>query len=253
MIGDSHIYAIQAALEKLKLVPPALDFEALRLGAAKNGKIAGDVTLDGAIGKVKSLSRHDVFVALLRGNHFNSIGLIQHPQPFDILMPSESPEGLRSDAHVIPVQMLRSCFEESLTSGYGEHLLQLRRSCAARMVCLTPPAPKEDAEHIKKGAETYFRDLGINEIGVTPAPLRLKLWTLQQQALEAFCRANDIIYFDNPPDARDAAGFLKRKYYAGDATHGNKEYGSRVLWQIAGLMEMQSQPSTQDSPPRVAG
>ena len=125
---------------------------------------------------------------------------------------------------------------ESLASGYGKQLLQLKSNCRSRVACLAPPAPKEDAEHIKKGAETYFRDLGIGEIGVTPATVRLKLWTLQQQALEAFCLKHGMIYLDNPVGTRDEAGYLDRKYYAGDATHGNKEYGSKVLWQVAGLL-----------------
>ncbi len=239
LIGDSHIYAIQAALAKKAKVPPGFSFEALRVGSHKNTKVKGDVTIDGAIEKVKSLSANDVFVTLLRGNEFNSVGLIQHPRPFDVMMPGETANQMQHGAEIIPVQTLRAFFTTSLVSGYGKLLLKLKGSCAAQMACLTSPAPKEDAEHIKRGAETYFRDLGISEIGVTPAPVRLKLWTLQQQALEAFCGANNIAYLDNPADARDEAGFLKRKYYAGDATHGNKEYGSLVLWQIACQMAMQ--------------
>ena len=236
LVGDSHIYAIQAALEQRKSVPPELEFEALRLGTLKNNKITGDVTFEEAMDKVKSLSAGDVFVTLLRGNQFNSMGLIQHQQPFDVMMPGDSPAALVDGAEVIPLQLLRSFFADSLARGYSKKLLTLKQNCAARMACLAPPAPKEDSEHIKKGAETYFRELGIGEIGVTPGEVRLKLWTLQQQALEAFCRTNDIVFFDNPYDARDERGFLKRKYYAGDATHGNKEYGLQVLWQIAGLM-----------------
>ena len=235
-VGDSHIHAIQEALKSRTDVPPELDIEALRLGSLENTKVAVDITIDGAIEKAKLLSAGDVFVAVLRGNQFNSVGLIQHPRPFDVLMPEETGEHMLLGAEIIPLQALKNFFFESLVNGYGRNLLQFRRNCAARMACLTPPAPKEDAEHIKRGAETYFRELGIGEIGVTPAPLRLKLWTLQQQALESFCRDNYIIYFDNPPETRDQAGFLKREYYAGDATHGNKKYGSRVLWQIASYM-----------------
>lgn len=239
LIGDSHIHAIQAALEQRNLVPPELEFEALRLGSRKNSKMTADVSLDGAVEKVKSLSADDVFVALLRGNEFNSVGLIQHPQPFDVMMPEETAEHMLPGAEIIPVQALRAFFTESLVTGYGKILLQLKYGCSARMICLTSPAPKEDAEHIKRGAETHFRDLGISQIGVTSAQVRLKLWTLQQQALQGFCRNNDIDFLDNPPDARDAAGFLKRRYYAGDSSHGNTKYGSQVLWQIACQMGAQ--------------
>ena len=236
LIGDSHIYAIQAALKNHRLVPPDVDFEALRLGSPRKEKIIGDVVIEGAVEKVKGLAVDDLFVALLRGNQFNTMGLIQHPQPFDVLLPGDSADALQPDAEIIPLQVLRNYFTESLASGYGKQLLQLKRNCSARVVCLAPPAPKEDAEHIMKGAETYFRDLGISEIGVTPAIVRLKLWTLQQQALEAFCLKHGMIYLDNPVGTRNEAGYLDRKYYAGDATHGNKEYGSKVLWQVAGLL-----------------
>ena len=192
--------------------------------------------IEGAVEKVKGLAVDDLFVALLRGNQFNTIGLIQHPQPFDVLMPGDQADALLPDAEVIPLQILRNYFTESLGAGYGKQLLQLKSNCRSRVACLAPPAPKEDAEHIKKGAETYFRDLGIGEIGVTPATVRLKLWTLQQQALEAFCLKHGMIYLDNPVGTRNEADYLDRKYYAGDATHGNKEYGSKVLWQVAGLL-----------------
>ena len=56
LIGDSHIHAIQAALEERNLVPPELNFEALRLGSPEGAKVKVDVTIDGAVEKVKLLS-----------------------------------------------------------------------------------------------------------------------------------------------------------------------------------------------------
>lgn len=237
LIGDSHIYAIQAALDDARLVPPGFDFEALRLAALKNNEMIGDITLEAALERIAALAPRDIFVTLLRGNQFNTMGLIQHPQPFDVMMPGPFAEHVEEHAEIIPLQVICSFFADSLRNGYGRQLIRLKRASAAPVACLAPPAPKEDGDHILRGAETYFKEHGIDKIGVTPAPVRLKLWTLQQQSLQAFCLEHGIVFLDNPPEAREDTGYLKRRYYAGDATHGNRHYGSLVLAQVARLAE----------------
>jgi hypothetical protein len=235
IIGDSHVHAIQSGLQELVPKRDDLDISALRIMIERGEKQgAGDVAFDDAMVMASSLSDGDVLATAFRGNQHNALGLMQHPQPFDIMMPGIAPL-IPGETEIIPLAMARQFFSETLRGGYGKMILRARAACKVRMACLSPPAPKEDNEHIQKGAETYFREAGIAEIGVSPPALRLKLWTLQDEALAQFCAENDIIHLANPPGSRDENGYLKRDYYFRDATHGNAAYGTLVVNQLIDL------------------
>lgn len=232
--GDSHIYAIQDALAATPGLP-GLTVEALRVQAEKNGTTIGDVSFDELVARAKDLPSGSLVVTALRGNQHQKVGLIQHPRPFDILMHNADGGLLQKDAEMIPLVIMKQYFDGTLKGGYGRDLVRLKQASAAPVVCLAPPAPKEDAQHIIRGAETYFRQHGISSIGVTPAPVRLKLWILQQDALARFCASNGLIFLGNPEGTRTDEGFLKPEFYAADATHANGAYGRLVLAQLSDL------------------
>lgn len=236
-VGDSHIHAVQAGLARTAPRPGGISIEAYRISTLKNGVTIGDLTFEEALDRARALSPDDLLVTLLRGNQFNSMGLIQHPRPFDLIVPEVSELSPNPAAEIIPLQTMRAYFERTLRTGYGKQLLRFAEACGAQVACLAPPAPKEDTDHIMRNAETYFRDHGVSDFGVTPAIVRLKLWTLQQQALASFCKRHDLLFFGNPTEARDEAGYLRRQYYARDATHGNAGYGELVLQQIGTFMD----------------
>lgn len=239
IVGDSHIYAVKDALQRTPEPMKSRAIEALRISAEKNGKTIGDISLDQAVDRAAGLARHDLLVTMLRGNQFNKMGLIQHPKAFDVMMQDICTGAVRPDAELIPLSAMRDLFRDTLRGGYGKDLLRFSLA-KCRVVCVAPPAPKEDAEHIMKGAETYFRDHGIADVGVTPAPLRLKLWALQQDALASFCAEHGMVFMTNPPGTRDEAGYLKRGYYAPDATHANADYAALLLEQLALLQDGQA-------------
>ena len=240
IVGDSHIYAVKDALQRTPASLTDRAIEALRISAEKNGKTIGDISLDQAVNRAAGLARHDLLVTMLRGNQFNKMGLIQHPRAFDVMMRDIGSADVRPGAELIPLSTMREFFRDTLRGGYGKDLLRfMHGNC--RVVCVAPPAPKEDAGHILKGAETYFREHGIADVGVTPAPLRLKLWALQQEALAKFCAEHGMVFMTNPPGTRDEAGYLKREYYAPDATHANADYAVLLLEQLALLQPGEGQ------------
>ncbi|MBO0662528.1 GSCFA domain-containing protein [Jiella sp. CQZ9-1] len=98
--------------------------------------------------------------------------------------------------------------------------------------CLAAPAPKADEDHILRGAETPFREAGIENVGVTPAPVRLKLWELQQRTLTEFCAEIGVKFLPNPEGTRNADGFLEPAYYGRDSSHANVAYGGLVVEQL---------------------
>jgi hypothetical protein len=236
IVGDSHIYAIKAALADTGADTFPFEFKALRLSTEKNGTKIGDIDYPDVLTTVAGMNEDDAVALALRGNQYNTLGLILHPRPFDVMVAGMPNLPEEAYAEIIPNSTARFFMSDSLKRGYGKMLTEIIRACVPKVFCLSAPAPKEDEEHIKRGAEQYFRDAGIDKIGVTPAILRLKLWELQQQALAEFCEDKGVTFLANPTGSRDDKGFLARDYYAGDATHANTSYGKLVLRQIAAAL-----------------
>jgi len=236
IVGDSHVYAIKAAVDKIADHKSDIEFVALRLSTEKNGEKIGDIDLPDLLIAAADLRSNDALVTTLRGNQYNTMGLMRHPRPFEIMIPgfADLPEDTYEE--LIPYATAYSFMFESIKRGYGKQLGRIAKASAAPVFCLSVPAPKEDEAHILEGAETYFRDAGISDIGVSPAPLRLKLWELQNRAVANFCSDSKVTFLPNPPGTRDANGYLERAYYAGDATHANAAYGGLVLDQIAAML-----------------
>ncbi len=235
IIGDSHVHAIRDSLREAQPESGEFDVTALRIKIEYGEKKgAGDVTFDEALKLCNELSGRDFLATAVRGNQYNTVGLIQHPRPFDVMLPDAAPLAANK-AELIPLGLFRQFFHDTLRSGYSRMLMRIKQATAVPMACLAPPAPKEDNEHIKQGAETFFREAGISEFGVSPPQLRLKLWTLQDEALALFCKENGMLHVGNPPEARDENGYLKREYYFRDATHGNTSYGALVVKQLIAL------------------
>lgn len=233
IVGDSHVYAIKAAVDKIADHKSEFEFVALRLSTEKNGEKIGDIDLPDLLVAAADLRRDDALVTTLRGNEYNIMGLMRHPRPFDIMIPGLVDLPADTYEELIPYATAYSFMFASLKRGHGKQLLRIAKASAAPVFCLSAPAPKEDEAHILRGADTYFRNAGISEIGVSPAPLRLKLWELQDRALAKFCAEAQVTFLPNPPGTREAGGYLERAYYAGDATHANAAYGRLVLDQIA--------------------
>jgi hypothetical protein len=112
---------------------------------------------------------------------------------------------------------------------------KIRGAARCAVFHLAPPPPKQDVDHILSNPDSDFTKAGILENGVSPAPLRLKLWELQMRVLRKLCEEWDVGLVPPPGEAVDSSGFLKRDYYAKDATHANAAYGELVLRQLERL------------------
>jgi hypothetical protein len=226
VLGDSHCHAISLAHAERPADGPVM-ISVRRFAKVKNGNPLGDIDMPAALDLVRTLRPSDALVSVVGGNQYNSIGLIQHPRPFQVLSDESSivPPG----SEIIPRRVLLDVFENGLRGRDGTKLRELRAAARCRVYHLVPPPPKEDLDHILRHHESNFAKAGILDHGVTPAPLRLALWSIQTEAIQAFCRANGIVPVLPPREAVDAAGFLHPTYYARDATHANRAYGELVL------------------------
>jgi hypothetical protein len=233
IVGDSHMGAIKTALEEYSSTNDSFTFSTIRLPRKDAEPHPGEIRLPQVIERFAADPEEIALVMALRGNQYNTLGLIQHPRPFDIEMADVPVPVADEGVEMIPVATMDAYFRDSLRSGYGKHLVTLAQSSKVPVLCLQSPAPKEDNGHILQGAETFFVANGVSQFGVSPPALRLKLWTLQSRALAELCAEIGITFLPNPEGTRDSAGFLSREFYAGDATHANERYGRLVLQQIS--------------------
>lgn len=233
VLGDSHVHALIAAHrvatpDKLQRI----DFVISRLEQGKRNEKVPGMPMAEALRHAERLETSDLIAFAPRGNHYNMIGLLRHPVPFQVV---ESNREHGAGLQVIPTMQLIDFFTVNPSQGYGAQILKLRRATRAPAVWLETPPPKADEAHIRTHAEAAFRKAGLADAGVAPAELRLSLWRLQQQAARQFCSQFDIRYFPAPPESMDVNGFLRVEYYARDATHANPGYGQLVLEQLAGF------------------
>ncbi len=230
LIGDSHIDAIKRAIyHETRSGSVALPVHGFRMAKMKNETLVGDLAFEAFLERIGSLTANDLVVSAIGGNQHSVFGLVQHPISFDFEAP-ERPDLAPLQGHEqIPYRLLWDQFESGLRGRDGAHVERLRGHTPARLVHLSPPAPKEDAGHILKRHEVDFAKAGILQRGVTAASVRLKLWHLQISVLQKLCTEWQVHLMPVPAASLTAEGYLKPEYYAEDATHANPAYGALVL------------------------
>ena len=135
---------------------------------------------------------------------------------FDLVMPSVDVTEQTLVAEVIPLSLVRRHAELVVDSTYGQILRDLSGSAARHKVCIGPAAPREH------GQSDANRRL-------------LKIWTLQQQALASFCRAQGLVFLGNPHDSRTPSGY-QRPRFAGAGDGSGVAYWQLVMGQLARVL-----------------
>ena len=176
-----------------------------------------------AVERVKALPP-DAVVAVMAHHSFR---VANEVPPFDLVMLAVNGGEHAAGPETIPLNLMRAAIAQAVEKGFGARLLRLAKASAATVVCAGPPAPRDDLHAGLPGDES---------VAALPGSLRLKLWTLQQQALAGLCRRNGIAFLANPVDARLASGFLKPRHHANKGHGANSAYGTLVLEQLSRVM-----------------
>lgn len=222
VIGNSHTNAIIRALER----EPRPGFEALNILI---GEQHPRVEAKHIVPAMIEADRYSTIVCSFGGSEHTVLGLLEAPQPFDFRTP-ETDEADPARA-AIPYAMV----EALLTSMLVTPLINWRVAREAfdgPIYQLASPPPFRDPP---TGIvwPTLFNDK--LERGFTPASIRMKLYRTHCAVVRAACAALDIGYIEHPRRVVDPDGFLLKRYWTREPTHGNARYGSLVLDQIAAL------------------
>lgn len=236
IVGDSHTVALQEALAARLAREQAslIEFEILRVGLTKpNGNKIPGPTADEIIIRLEQSSPHEVLVSVIGGNQYNALGLLRHPEPFDVLEPGGDTTGAPG-ARIIPYAIMTQVFAEHLRNGRSAEMIRLRAAFTGRAFHMAPPPPKQDNEYIRQRAEKDFRQEKVVP-PINDPHARLRLYRLQVEGLKRLCATLEMGVVEAPSETTNG-GFLAPDYWGKDATHANAEYGEVMLRQLETLI-----------------
>ncbi|KQR77651.1 hypothetical protein [Rhizobium sp. Leaf341] len=217
--GMSNTDAIAMALKTYK---GSLKFDLVRI----NPKIDSEVF----VGEQPNIEffrpRFQVKLAVLAlwGNWYNSVGIAEHPEKFDFIYPGFD-EDVDESRRIIPFQQIKRNVNNNVR--YRLDAARILRPLASGKVLMMEPPPPNDDEHIHQFPSTFREP--IEASGLTPAPIRRKLWKLQSQVYADVAKELDMDFFPFLPEATSPDGFIAPEYRYRDPTHANALYGHKVI------------------------
>jgi len=177
-----------------------------------------------------------VLVSMFGGNAHNALTLLEHPKPFDFILP-EQPDCPRiSGTQLLPYGLI-SQFIYKLAEPYMLNLATLRNAFSDPVIHIESPPPIGDDAYVLENLEGYFRDQAEDP---KPAPrwLRYKLWRLHSALVREHADALGVEFLAAPAEALEEDGFLARSDYGNDSTHAGANYGLRIMKQLEARMGM---------------
>jgi hypothetical protein len=185
--------------------------------------------------------RHDLAERVLRGRRVLSLiggsahtvlGMVEHPRPFDLIVPSAPDLPLDETRELIPADAVRAKLSE-MSEPYLAMLPAVARLCATPLVHIGPPPPVAAEDRIAPHVPWIL--FPGQPHAIAPKWVRYKLWRVHCEVIAAICTRLDIQYVPAPERSKDEEGFLHPDYDR-DGAHANASYGALVLEELRGAI-----------------
>ena len=171
-----------------------------------------------------------IFISMFGGNAHNALTLLEHPAPFDIILPEETGRPRIPNAQVVPYDYIER-FIRRLAEGYLLNMTCLRNAYSEAVIHVESPPPIGDNDFVLAHLEQYFLDQ-TSTPKVAPRELRYKLWRLHSKVVLEAATASKVKFLPAPSACIDSEGFLTREAYGTDSTHAGAAYGIHVLKEL---------------------
>jgi hypothetical protein len=222
-IGHSHVTALQLAGDP-RLDP--INF----WGTGDPWVQVGDQTHLRA-DLAERVGRGRLVLSLIGGSAHTVLGMVEHPRPFDFILPSEPGLPFDEGRDLVPADAVRAKLTE-MAYEYLPKIEVIARAASAPVVHLEPPPPLADGSLIFPHVPwVFFPD---QPKVVAPKWLRYKLWRMHSEIIAEACERFGVIYSRAPVGALDTEGFLHPRYDQ-DGAHANAAYGAMVLQELRGM------------------
>lgn len=219
-IGHSGIWCVVEAAKQHALNLSLFNFWEMPL-ALKDGVLSPELCA--------TLNKGPV-VSFVGGGAPSVLGLAQHPEAFDFVLPGAPDLPLTPGAQIIPYDAMRAVLTE-LNAPYFSLMRQVRDASGGKTFHIEGPTPVADPERLGPAISLVPGRLKA----FSPRVLRLKIWRLQSAILSDFCAGEGIIFVRRPPETADAEGYLREEYLK-DPTHANAAYGALIIEQVRALL-----------------
>lgn len=164
------------------------------------------------------------------GNAHNALTLIEHPRPFDFILPDAPSLPRIPGTELLPYRYIET-FIRNLAQLYINNMICLRNAVTEPVIHLESPPPVGDNVFVLNHLEQYFKDQSATP-RIAPSVLRYKLWCLHSGIISNACMLNSVEFVPTPRAAMDEQGYLVPIGYADDSTHAGPWYGGVVLREL---------------------
>jgi hypothetical protein len=240
-IGHSHLSSVTAALATRAGESYDPDdgaeyfiFDTMRFGQQFQFSIEGspehyilNPSLVSAIEGNVPRGYEKVFISMFGGNAHNALSLLEHPIPFDFILPEQPNLPLASDAVLVPYFYMEKMMQRQAAC-YILDMVCLRNAFPGSMLHVESPPPIGDNRFVLDHLEQYFLSQ-TSEPKVARKELRYKLWRLHSKIINDAAMACGIEFLQVPESIIDSEGFLASNAYGKDSTHAGPGYGLSVM------------------------
>lgn len=223
-IGHSHVVALEGAADAM-----GLRYRSLNLWGFGRPVLYGDgpPRLDDQLELM--LEGHALVVSAAGGSAHDMLGLAQHPQPFDLVLPEEPDLPLTSGARIVSHAAVDAAVR-GLMEPEQLDLVRLLARPDRRVVHIEPPPViGDDARLSAQLMDMPFVPPGSP--GPSPPWLRYKLWRVHSAIVREACAAAGVVFAPAPAAAMADGRFLRPELYERPC-HANAAYGALVLRDI---------------------
>ena len=244
VVGHSHLKALQVAASEGHAAQA--DFLQLRdepYASMLRKTRPKDGVLPTPLAKRIFSPKNDAVVLYVQGNAHNLFGLVNHPQPFDFLMPGTNAPDIPGRP-IAPYALVRAGIEEAMGRQLKllNVLVQARQAAASKspfpilrrwrekqsqrffLLMAPPPVPEDHALRYSG----RFRG-AIERHGISPMSFRRKCWQVQRDIISKWAEQRNVAFIDVPARVFSYDGALRLEYCGQDTTHANAAYGHVVL------------------------
>jgi hypothetical protein len=183
--------------------------------------------LDEAISDVIMEQQPSAVAVTVEGSQHFLLGTLNHPRPFDFIIPGRDDLHVPGTPEIIPFHLMRDVFFHEQCNVL-RLLADVRAATTAPVFCLAVPPPLFAFVDDHMSAMR----LKIDEFGYADPILRYKLWLLFTEVARTVCAGMDVRFLPPPAETIDDRGYLLAEFDR-DGLHGNAAYGAAVLRQIA--------------------
>ncbi|MDQ2089792.1 hypothetical protein [Marimonas arenosa] len=164
-----------------------------------------------------------LWVSRIGGNEHNMLSLLEHDRPIDFILPGHEHLGLQDGAEIVTCAYIREVVSTRLERNL-KYLPEILEFCPVPLIQVQAPPPIGDTDHILNNLGAFGKNLtGTPRIAANA--FRWKVWRLQSQLTEEFCRGLEVPFLENPDPVFSDGGFLRDDLLGRDPTHGNRKYG----------------------------